>query len=171
MLPDSNIARSFPRVAGTFSTSTPVALVKGSKMVLTTASSYAPPIVRTTIRPAPPACRAPTYVGAVAPAGAAPPARPTPPARPALPARKVRRVTPPPTRGTLRSLVDSLMVLPPPPGGTPDVVSASLRESSLACAPDAVKRASCGTPRKSGLPAAPHPSYPPPSPSHCRSHH
>src|SRR5262245_6239724 len=125
MLPDSNIAMSFPRVAGTFTTSTPVALVKGSKMVLTTASSYAPPMVRTTIRPAAPARRTHTH-------GAA---------RPALPARKVRRVTPPPTRGTLRSLVASLMVLPPPPGGAPDVGSASLRESSLARAPHAVKRA------------------------------
>src|SRR5262249_34318376 len=109
---------------GTFTTSTPLALVKGSKMVLTTASSYAPPMVRTTIRPAAPARRTHTHGAAAAPA------------RPALPARKVRRVRPPPTPGTPRSLVDSLIVVPPPPGGAPDVaLAASLRESSLARAP------------------------------------
>src|SRR5436309_15889076 len=83
MLPDSNIARSFPRLAGTLTTSTPVALVKGSKMVLTTASSYAPPMVRTTILPAAPARR--THTNGAAPA-----------ARPAALARKPRRVTPAP---------------------------------------------------------------------------
>jgi hypothetical protein len=39
MLPDSNIARSLPSVAGTLTTSMPVAFVNGSTMALTTASS------------------------------------------------------------------------------------------------------------------------------------
>ena len=39
MLPDSNIASSLPSVAGTFTTSMPVAFVKGSKMAFTVDSS------------------------------------------------------------------------------------------------------------------------------------
>src|SRR6266702_1503900 len=55
MLPDSNIARSFHRVAGTLTTSMPVAFVNGSKIAFTLASSYDPPIVRMTTLPAAPA--------------------------------------------------------------------------------------------------------------------
>src|SRR5712692_8830369 len=55
ILPDSNIARSFPSVAGTLTTSMPVAFVNGSKIAFTLASSYDPPIVRMTTLPAAPA--------------------------------------------------------------------------------------------------------------------
>src|SRR5206468_79187 len=79
MLPDSNIARSFPRVAGTLTISMPVAFVNGSKIAFTLASSYDPPIVRMTTLPAAPA-RGIRTNGPVAAT-----------ATPAVPARNVRR--------------------------------------------------------------------------------
>ena len=49
------MARTLPSVAGTFTTSMPVAFVKGSKIAFTVDSSYDPPIVRMMTLPAAPA--------------------------------------------------------------------------------------------------------------------
>ena len=64
------MARTLPSVAGTFTTSIPVALMKGSKIAFTLASSYDPPIVRMMTLPAAPARRVHTK----GPAAAARPA-------------------------------------------------------------------------------------------------
>src|ERR1044071_4914267 len=99
MAPASCMARTLPRVAGTFTTSIPVALVKGSKIAFTLASSYDPPMVRMMTLPAALDRRVQMNGAAVA--------------RPA-PATKVRREI---------LIVRSVMSWPPAPGGVRGALS------------------------------------------------
>src|SRR5262249_1521957 len=104
MLPASCMARTLPRVAGTFTTSMPVAFVKGSNITFTFASPWAPR--RGRLMPFPAALARRVHTKGAAAARLAP-------ATPAV-ATNVRRDI---VLGCVS--VRSLMALPPAPGGCP----------------------------------------------------